>query len=277
MDELHSSYTAKMSKSNFIKLSQFIYDNYGIKMNDGKQVMLEGRLQKRLKHNNIATYDEYCDFLFSEKGMQTELIHMIDVVTTNKTDFFREPHHFEFLKNFLVNYSPNFLKVWSAGCSSGEEPYTLTMVLTEYKQQNPRFDFSILATDISSRILQKASDAIYPEKVVEVIPLALKQKYLLKSKDREAQTVRVVKSLRQKITFHRLNFMDTHYPFPNDFDVVFCRNVLIYFDKQTQEDVINKLCSKLKDNGFLFLGHSESIAGLNVPLKQLQPTIYQKI
>lgn len=277
MSDLHESYTAKMSRQNFIKLSQFIYDNYGIKMPDNKQIMLEGRLQKRLKENNIATYDEYCQFLFSEKGMQTELIHMIDVVTTNKTDFFREPHHFEFLQKFLTTYSPNFLKVWSAGCSSGEEPYTLTMILTEYKQQNVRFDFSILATDISSRILRKASDAIYSEKIVEVIPLPFKQKYLLKSKNRENPTVRVIKSLRQKITFQRLNFMDQNYAVPTDFDVVFCRNVLIYFDKDTQESVINKLCTKLKDNGFLFLGHSESIAGLNVPLKQLQPTVYQKI
>lgn len=270
------SYDTNMSAKNFRKLSQFIYDNYGIKMPDNKQIMLEGRLQKRLKENNIGTYDEYCDFLFSDKGMSVELIHMIDVVTTNKTDFFREPHHFEFLSSFLEKYSPNFLKVWSAACSSGEEPYTLSMVLSEHKLKKSGFDFSILATDISSRILKRAIAAVYPLKTVEVIPLTLKQKYLLKSRDKENPTVRIVKTLRQKITFQRMNFMDNNYPVSGDFDVIFCRNVLIYFDKETQEAVINKLCAKLKNNGFLFLGHSESISGLNVPLKQLQPTVYQK-
>ncbi len=271
-----SSYEPKMSVENFRKLSEFIYNNYGIKMPNNKQIMLEGRLQKRLKINNINTHDEYCDFLFSDEGMCKELIHMIDVVTTNKTDFFREPHHFEFLTSYLERYSPSFLKVWSAACSSGEEPYTLSMVLTEYKNKNPKFDFSIFATDISTRILKKAISAIYPIKSVDVIPLVLKQKYLLKSKDKDNPSVRVIKKLRQKITFQRMNFMDDNYPVSSDFDIIFCRNVLIYFDKETQESVLNKLCSKLKDNGFLFLGHSESINGLNVPLKHLQPTVYQK-
>ncbi|MCP4522007.1 MAG: chemotaxis protein CheR [Cytophagales bacterium] len=270
-------FDTQMSREKFLKLSKFIYDNYGIKMPDNKQIMLEGRLHKRLKVNNIPTLDEYCDFVFSEKGQQIELIHMIDVVTTNKTDFFREPHHFDFLKKYLDTYTPPLLKIWSAGCSSGEEPYTLSMVLQEYKQTRPQFDFSILATDLSTRILKQAITAVYSEKTVEVIPLALKQKYLLKSKDRKNPTVRINKILRQKISFQRINFMDKEYAVVGDFDVVFCRNVLIYFDKQTQESVINKLCSKLKPNGFLFLGHSESISGLNVPLKQLEPTVYQKI
>jgi len=272
-----------MANAEFNRLSAFILNNYGIKLPPSKKIMLEGRLHKRLKVLGISSFKEYCDYLFSPEGQQLELIHMIDVVTTNKTDFFREAVHFDFLSN---NVLPDFFrdhsgvkpfKVWSAGCSTGEEPYTLSMVLSQFAEKNIGFDFSVFATDISSRALNTAVSAVYPEERVATVPMALKRQYLLKSKDVHKKTVRIVPQLRAKVSFDRLNFIDGDFsPIPS-FSTIFCRNVLIYFDRQTQEKVILKLCSKLEPGGFLFLGHSESVSKMNLPLLQIQPTTFKKI
>lgn len=276
-------YKATLSNDDFKRLSSFIYKEYGIKMPEVKKTMLQSRLHKRLRELNMTNYKDYVDFVFSREGQDNEVIHMIDVVSTNKTDFFREPVHFEFLHNtvlpeLLNGERPNrMIKVWSAGCSSGEEPYTLAMSLSEYMQIHPGFDYSIFATDISSRILKSAVEAIYKENRVEALPIQLKKRYLLKSKDRTNPTVRIIPDLRRRVTFQRLNFMDSTFNVPDNFDIIFCRNVLIYFDRETQERVINKLCAKLRPDGFFFLGHSESITNFDVPLKQLKPTIFRKI
>ena len=278
-------YKAVMTADDFKKLSTFIYREYGIKMPEIKKTMLQSRLHKRLRELNMANYKDYVEYLFSKEGQQSEVIHMIDMVSTNKTDFFREPVHFDFLHSDVLpelfqGEKPNrMVKLWSAGCSSGEEPYTIAMSLSEFAASNPgyAFDFSILATDISTRVLKAAAEAIYKEQRVEMLPINLKKKYLLRSKDRTNPTVRIIPELRRRISFARLNFMDTQYNVSDTFDIVFCRNVLIYFDRETQERVINKLCSKLKPNGFFFLGHSESITNFDVPLRQLRPTIFRKI
>ncbi len=272
----------KMSASDFNKLSNFIYDEYGIKLTPVKKTMLESRLQKRLTALQIDSYKEYCDLVFSTQGKQQELIHMIDLVTTNKTDFFREPAHFDFLTTQIlpefINSNPNKqLKVWSAGCSSGEEPYTLAMVLNEYAVNTQPFNYTITATDLSTQVLNKAITAVYSEERIAGIPLQLKRKYFLKSKDPQKKTVRVIPQLRNKVNISRLNFIDEVLNISADFDIIFCRNVIIYFDKNTQEKVINKLCEKLKPGGFFFLGHSESITNMRVPLEQLKPTVFQKL
>jgi len=181
------------------------------------------------------------------------------------------------LPEFYQVRRQNYVKVWSAGCSSGEEPYTLAIVLSEFAKRFRGFDFQILGSDLSTIVLEKAVTAIYPEERVSVIPMDLKKKYLLKSKDRTKPTVRIVPELRAKTSFMRLNFMDDFYDVPNNFDIIFCRNVLIYFDRSTQEKVINKLCRHLKPGGYFFLGHSESVTGINVPLKQLKPTVFKRI
>ncbi len=285
LNSLSAIYKLKMPDKVFEKLSSFINSEYGIKMQPVKRVMLQSRLQKRLRELKMASYEEYCDFVFSKEGEAMELIHMIDVVTTNKTDFYREPAHFEFLKNtvlpeFLLKNKtkPNkTLKVWSAGCSSGEEVYTLGIVLSEFFEKHKNFDFSIFGTDISFRILQKAVDAVYPEERVVNIPMEIKKKYFLRSKNRTKPTVRIIPELRKKASYQRLNFMDENYNINEYFDVIFCRNVLIYFDRPTQQKVINKLSTKLKTGGYFFLGHSESITGMEVPLVQLKPTVFMKV
>jgi chemotaxis protein methyltransferase CheR len=276
-------FQAKLTNAEFKKLSEFIFKEYGIKMPDVKKTMLQSRLQKRLRALQMTTFNEYVDFVFSKKGQTDEVIHMMDVVSTNKTDFFREPVHFDFLSSHIVPEFMNSpgsrrpLKIWSAGCSSGEEPYTIAITLTELKQDFPGLDFSILGTDISTQMLQTGINGIYKESRVATIPMSLKRKYFLKSKDRVSPTVRIIPELRKKIIFQRLNFMENAYSLNDTFDIIFCRNVLIYFDQVTQENVIRKLTYRLKPNGYFFLGHSESITNFQLPLKQIKPTIFIKI
>lgn len=272
----------KMSNEEFRKMSSMIYSDYGIKMPPSKKTLLECRLQKRLNALNIYSFKEYCDFVFSPEGQRTELIQMIDVVTTNKTDFFRESIHFDFLSNHcfpamtMGRDGGRPLRIWSAGCSSGEEPYTIAMVASEFAENRP-FNFSIFGTDLSTEILKKAALAIYSEKTTSVIPMVLKRKYFLRGKDDKNKTYKIVPELRQKLSLQRLNFMDHIYNVPYNFDIIFCRNVLIYFDKETQEKVINRLCDKLNKGGIFFLGHSESITDMNVPLQLIKPTIFRRI
>ncbi|MDX9847616.1 MAG: protein-glutamate O-methyltransferase CheR [Tenuifilaceae bacterium] len=279
---LNEIFKAQLTQDEFDKLSRFIYKESGIKMPPVKKVMLQSRLQKRLRELNLSSFKEYIDYVFSKEGLNNEIIHMLDVVSTNKTDFFREPVHFDFLTQTalpeLIQESRNrMLKVWSAGCSSGEEPYTIAIVMADFAEKNPGFDYSIIGTDISTQILQKAVDAVYKEDRVSIIPLETKRKYFLKSKERLNPTVKVGPNLRKKVRFGRLNFMDNYYDIPETFDIVFCRNVLIYFDRETQEKVIQKLCDKLRPDGYFFLGHSESIMNMQVPLKQVKPTIFKRI
>ena len=282
-DSLNKVFSAKLTDPDFRRLSAFITEQVGIKMPDVKKVMLQSRLQKRLRHLGITNFKDYVDFVFSEEGLQNELIHMLDVVSTNKTDFFREPVHFEFMeKTILPEYVEQFplnrpMKVWSAGCSSGEEVYTIAMTISEFKKQHPGLDYSIFGTDISNGILRKAADAIYKEEKTAVVPLELKKKYLLKSKDRSKKLVRVVPELRKKAVYRRMNFMDDYYDVGETFDVIFCRNVLIYFNREIQEAVIRKLLLRLRKGGYFFIGHSESIMGMEVPLQQIRPTIFKRV
>ncbi|MGE5498148.1 MAG: CheR family methyltransferase [Syntrophothermus sp.] len=276
--------TASLSANEFERLSKFIYMNCGIKMPPTKKIMLEARLRKRLKDLSLETFSSYCDYLFSKNGMENEMIHMIDVVTTNKTDFFREPNQFTFLtENALPEMVEAIgcgikrkLKVWSAGCSTGEEPYTLAIVLSEFGENYPGWDFSILGSDISTQVLEKAALGIYPMDRVEAIPLTIKKKYFLKSKDRLKPLVRVAPELRKKIQLKRINFMDDDLGVRDMMDVIFCRNVIIYFDKETQEKLIRKLCRNLLPGGYFFVGHSETLFNMDLPLTQVAPSIYKK-
>jgi chemotaxis protein methyltransferase CheR len=273
---------APLNDSDFTKLSNFIYVNYGIKLPIFKKIMLQSRLASRLKINGMKSYAEYTKYVLSGDANESEIVNMIDLVSTNKTDFYREAAHFDFMKEvvlpkFIAGDSRQPFKIWSSASSSGEEAYTIAMVISEFIENNRKIDFEILGTDISARILEKAKLGIYPIDRVDVIPISQKKKYLLRSKDQENPMVRIVPNLRAKARFQRLNLMDSSYNVPKDFDIIFCRNVLIYFDRETQEKVINKLCMHLKPGGYFFLGHSESISGIDVPLKPLKPTMFVKI
>jgi len=272
-----------MSDRDFSRLKDFIHSEYGIHITDVKRTMLETRLQRRLKRIGLKSFSEYCDYLFSKDGMEKELTSMINEVTTNKTDFFREPSHFDFLFKHVL---PEFVRlngfrkniaIWSAGCSSGEEPYSLAMVLREFVDRHPEngLTFLILATDISTHVLDKAKLAVYDDERIGPIPLELKRKYLLKSKDPKKKVYRIIPELRVHVRFRRLNFMDGDFGFREQMDIIFCRNVIIYFDKPTQERLLNRFRACLSPHGYIFMGHSETLLGMDVPLTQVAPTIYR--
>ncbi|SDE58313.1 CheR family methyltransferase [Desulfuromonas thiophila] len=263
----------------FRRISAYIYDELGIRLTDNKRTMLAGRLHKRLRELQLATVSDYCDYLFSPRGQQLEKIHLFNAVTTNKTDFFREPSHFDYLVGQVLpawqRLGRRSFRVWSAGCSSGEEPYTLAMVLDDYARQHSDFVFEIIATDISTRVLDQAKQAVYHEERIAPVPMALRRRYLLRSRDRTSPLVRIVPELRRHVRFGRLNFMDEQFALPFVLDVIFCRNVIIYFDHPTQERLVQKFCRHLQPDGHLFLGHSESLHGYAVPLQQIAPTVYR--
>jgi chemotaxis protein methyltransferase CheR len=275
----------KLNEAAFYRLSKFVNNEYGIKLPPSKKVLLESRLQKRLRGLGMTSFSDYADYVFSSEGTKTELIGMIDTITTNKTDFFRESAHFELLLHeilpcmFSHNGQDNhkICDVWSAGCSSGEEPYTLAMVLREFAEQSPLFRFFIKATDLSSQVLEKGREGIYQEKDIEPIPLRLRRKYLLRNRDSSHPLVRIIPDLRRRVQFERLNLMDDYYSIHEMMDIIFFRNVMIYFTRETQEVTINKLCRHLKPGGYLFIGHSESLFSMKVPLVQVVPTVYRRI
>jgi chemotaxis protein methyltransferase CheR len=274
-----------MTPKLFERFSRFVTETLGIKMPPGKRTMLQSRLQKRLRQLGLPTFEAYYDFVFSAEGREQELYHLLDAVTTNKTDFFREPRHYEVLVQHVLPEllqrsgagSRRPLKIWSAGCSTGAEPYTLTMVLSEFGQRTPDFTFQIMATDICTRVLQTAVQAIYEERDAAPIPAALKKKYLLRSKDRLRPRIRIATELRRLVEFRRLNLMDGDYGMESAMDIIFCRNVIIYFDRPTQLGVLSRLCRCLKSGGFLFMGHSETLNGFDLPLKQVASTVYRKL
>lgn len=273
---------ALLENKDFKRLSEFIMSQYGIKMPPAKKTMLQCRLQKRLQLLNFQTFSQYVDFLFSSQGQQDELTHMVDAISTNKTDFFREKNHFEFLYNqgiedYLIKSGKKKLSIWSAGCSSGEEPYTLAIILDEFSSNKQFIDYQIFATDISSGILENAIIGIYPEEKIAMIPYDLIRKYFLKGKGSYSNKVRVKQNLRDKIIFQKFNLVNSNFDGLGQYDIIFCRNVMIYFARNTQCDLLLKFSNHLNTDGYLFLGHSESITGFSLPLKQIKPTIFRKI
>lgn len=279
METSNVSSFLSMDAESFERLSTYVTQEYGIKLPLAKKSMLESRLNKKVKSLGLTSYKEFLDFIFSDVGKQEELFNVIDLITTNKTDFFREAAHFQYLTtSFLPSYKNEFdrsnLKIWSAGCSTGEEPYTIVMTMEEYKKKHPEYTYSLFASDVSLRVLQTAHQGIYDIEKIDPVPLDLKRQYFSRSKT-NPKLVRVKPQYRKKVQLKRINFMNNQYGLTKaDYDIIFCRNVLIYFDKNTQERVINKFCSHLKPGGLLFLGHSESIIGMNLPLKQVRPTVY---
>ncbi|MHA0316876.1 CheR family methyltransferase [Sphingomonas melonis] len=268
-----------LSADRFNRLAALIYDETGIKMPRTKATMLEGRLRRRLRDTGTATLNAYCDLLFADPSANGEIDHLINAVTTNKTDFFREPGHFDFLANTvlptMVKQGRRRIRTWSAACSTGAEPYTMAMVLDRFAEAN-RMEYGILATDIDTEVLETARRGIYPAEQVDPVPSVMRQRYVAASTDRRAAKVRIAPELRSAIGFARLNLMDTHYPVGEPMDIIFCRNVLIYFDKPTQEAVVRRLCDCLRPGGYLFLGHSESIAGMDLPVKTVSYTVFER-
>jgi chemotaxis protein methyltransferase CheR len=273
----------ELSAASFARLAKYITAELGIKMPESKLSMVESRLLRRVRDLGLNSVEEYCEYLFDHSNGQ-ERERFINAITTNKTDFFRETAHFEFVaRTALPSLAPGdtglsgwCLKAWSAGCSSGEEAYTLAMVLNEYAVERRGFDYAILGTDISTRVLEQARDGIYDESEILPVPLDLRRKYLWRSRNRSEALVRIVPELRRKATYRLLNFMDDDYGIRESFDIIFFRNVMIYFDRPTQESVVNRICRSLSPGGYLFVGHSESLAGFDIPVKLVQTSVFRR-
>jgi chemotaxis protein methyltransferase CheR len=270
----------QLSAKNFKRLAELIHGYSGIKMPSNKRTMLEGRLRRRMRATRITSLNDYCRYLFDDDGLEAEIVHLIDAVTTNKTEFFREPAHFQFLRNSalpaLAKNGPRAIKAWSAACSTGAEPYTLAMVLEEQRRANRRQDYSILCTDLCTQVLGQAVAGVFSEAMIEPVDMDLRRRYVMRAKDSNRGLVRIVPELRAKLSFARLNLMDETYPVDSDMDLIFCRNILIYFDKPTQSKVLSRLCEHLRPGGYLFLGHSESIVGIDLPVVQIANTVFQR-
>ena len=280
--DLHKGDTSQISDEEFHLLRQLIHAEAGISLSEAKRALLSSRLAKRLRHFGFQTYSQYYDHIRNHDPTGAERRQMINCITTNKTDFFREPGHFAFLKDKVFPLvreragrgGPRRLYLWSAGCSTGEEPYTLAMTLREYFGPPAGWDVKILASDIDTEVLQKADKGVYSEDRTQDLPEDLKRKYFLRGTGTNAGFVQVRPDLRRLITFQRINFIEEPWPLKTRFDIIFCRNVIIYFDRPTQQRLFQRMAGYLNSDGFLFMGHSENLSWLTDLFQPQGGTIY---
>lgn len=266
-------------KPDFEKLSRFIYQTFGIQISENKRYLLQNRLVKRLRELNLDNYTDYTNYVLNAKDSGDEVIQMMNVISTNKTDFFREQEHFDFFPEQIVEqFKGEDIAVWSAGCSTGQEVYSICMILEELLGKNQISDYQVWGNDISTSVLEKARLAIYPFREAENIPDKYRKKYVLKSKSYKDQKIRMIPALREKTRFFWMNLIDDEFKISGNFHFIFCRNTLIYFDKTYQQKIVSNLTKHLKRGGYLFIGHSESLINIkSSELKYVLPAIYQKI
>lgn len=275
----------EISDELFLQLGKMVTQKYGIKMPPNKKIMFQARLQRHLRELEVHSFNDYAKKILNEGAESAEFNLLADYISTNKTEFFREMDHFNFMTNRFLpeflekksDFSFRPLKIWSAGCSSGQEIYSIGIVIEDFMQKKAvRFDYSILGTDISRRMLKAAREAVYPIEQVDDVSLDLKRRYFLKSKEINDSKVRVIKEIRDKVRIAYMNLMDDSYSLNTKFDVVFLRNTLIYFEHNVQQNVLLKVLEHLNTGGCLFIGHSESLINMNLPLQSIAPSVYIK-
>ncbi len=261
----------------FQRLRTLIYDESGISLGDQKRTLLTSRLSKRLRDLGLATFSEYYDQVTRDPSRE-EFTRMLDLISTNKTDFFREPKHFDFLRERILPELAGEMRIriWSSACSTGEEPYTIAMTLYEGVSDPQQWDFGILASDLSTRVLAKAAAGLYATECVRDVPPEVVRRHFLRGRGSSDGLLKVKPHLASMIRFRRVNLMDDRFPIKSPLDLIFCRNVMIYFDRPTQERLVNKFYQYLKPGGHLFIGHSESLQWVEHPFKVVGPTIYRK-
>lgn len=261
----------KMTDDEFDYFRKIVYNETGIKLSDHKRALLESRVIRRLRNLHIEDYQQYKKYLNAH--YDSELTEFINAVTTNKTEFFREKQHFSFMLNHALSLWANEdqIRIWSAGCSTGEEPYSIAITVSEFFGSKVSERVRILATDIDTQVLNKGLRGIYPADSVGIIASNIRNKYFSQT----PEGYQVLDSIRSMIAFRRLNLMDP-YPMKKKFKIIFCRNVVIYFDKDTQRELFRRIYDCLDDDGFLFIGHSENLSGVNADFKNLGQTIYAK-
>lgn len=269
-----------MSAREFDEIRAVIKELTGISMGDSKRQLVYRRVGSRLKATNISTFQGYLDYL--RKGDPSELEEFANVVTTNLTSFFREGHHFDFLAKTIIpeivaskGNTSKRLRIWSAGCSTGEEPYSIAITLKESLRNLDRWNAKILCTDLDSEVLKTCKAGVYSRQRVEEIPQNQLRRWFRKSRAQSGELVKISQELQDLITFKQLNLMHD-WPMQGRFDIIFCRNVIIYFDKPTQRALIDRYANILEDDGYLILGHSESLFNVSDRFSLLGKTIYRK-
>ncbi|MBN1362381.1 MAG: protein-glutamate O-methyltransferase CheR [Sedimentisphaerales bacterium] len=271
-----------LGEEEFRRISDLVYEHCGINLHDGKKELVRARLAKRLREGRFETFSDYLWHVLDDPTGR-EFSILVDSLSTNLTKFSREDQHFDYLGRRLLprliaakpSRGPCRIRGWSAGCSSGEEPYSIAITLLEAVQGKGRWDVRLLATDVSTRVLERAQRGVYEKERIEPIPLPLRNKYLLRRHDGASDTYEVGPALRDLVIFRYLNLMKD-WPIKGPLDFIFCRNVMIYFDKSTQGRLISRFYDLLGPGGVLFTGHSESLTGIEHKFQYVQPTIYTK-
>ena len=270
----------QLTDAEFRKFSELIYEHVGISLKPEKKELLNARLGKRLRACGIGSYKEYFDYIRRPDQQDGEFVHFLNSVSTNFTSFFREISHFDYLRTKVLpelaarERGREFF-FWSSASSSGEEPYTMAMILEQFAESRPGFRYKILATDISTRVLEMAARGVYSTDQIAKVPQEFLKKYFQRGVGKNAGRVRIRKEVRAHVNFKRFNLMHD-FPWRGEMDVIFCRNVMIYFDQETQARLVKKFYQCLRKGGYLFIGHSESIASIKHEFVQVEATTYKK-
>lgn len=275
---------AELSDKEYQKLADYIYSHCGIALGSNKHHLVKARLMKRLRFYGFSSFDQYYEFVTSPEG-EGEIIELINRISTNTTHFFREEKHFDYLSNTVLpdiiekkkNLAKKKLRIWCSASSTGEEPYCLMMTVLEFLEKNNLdVDFKLLATDISTKVLGIASQGEYSPDKTDKIPKALLNKYFEKVQRPKLVHYRVKPQYRKYVVFRRLNLISPGFPFKGKFDVIFCRNVMIYFDKETQTELVTKFHKHLDKNSYLFIGHSENLMGAELNFKRVSSAVFKR-
>lgn len=271
----------ELSQSDFEKISRLIYDQSGIALHEGKKELVRARLGKRLRQGKFKSFKDYFQFVVHDESGE-ELVYLLDSISTNLTSFFREQVHFDFLREELIprwrgskKGRENPITIWSAGCSTGEEVYSIAITLLEGLGAAETRNIRLLATDISTKVLKKAVAGIYEKDRIRNLSPAVVKKYFLRGENHWREHVKIKNPVKELVVFKRLNLMEP-FSFQEPFDCIFCRNVMIYFDKKTQEILVNRFHQQLQPAGVLFIGHSESLTGIRHPYQYVRPAVYRK-
>ncbi|MGR3317270.1 MAG: CheR family methyltransferase [Candidatus Anammoxibacter sp.] len=271
-----------LNQKEFELFQKLIYTESGIKLNSSKKNLVQARFQKRLRINNISSFTDYYNFVTSDPSRE-ELVHMIDCISTNKTHFFREVKHFDIFNDRILPGLINerkgkggTIRIWCAASSTGEEPYTIAMLLCKQLETAGNLDVKILATDISTRVLHKAIKGVYSKEQVKDVPPDLLNKFFAVLKDGRERLYEVNDCVKNLVTYRKFNLLDLSTLSHGKFDIIFCRNVMIYFDYETRHEMLKHFYNILSPNGFFFLSHSETLAGRDHDFKFVQPAVYQK-
>ncbi|HNW81904.1 MAG TPA: protein-glutamate O-methyltransferase CheR [bacterium] len=268
-----------LSDAEFEKLRELVFKVSGISLAETKKELVVSRFTKRVKALKLQNFSEYYDLLVSSSGF-SEIQNFINSITTNKTDFFREAHHFDFITSTfipqIIASGKRVVRVWSAACSTGEEPYTIAIVMAKHLVEPYNIPVKILATDIDTSVLKTAARGVYESGVLNTVPEEYMKKYFLRGKGDSLGLFKIKDEIKQMVTFKQLNFIAPEYPITSTFDMIFCRNVIIYFNPETKKLVVNRLFRYLNDGGYIMMGHSEALFNMIDGLVYLKNTIYQK-